>query len=86
MIDRTILWLEVGEFTSEIIALTFKENEERKLVAEYKQKLCMGIDVGIANAKQFVIDFVRDKYNTIIDRHDIDITLRRKLRSGNITP
>ncbi|MDP4182204.1 MAG: ParM/StbA family protein [Bacillota bacterium] len=82
LIDRTILGLEVGEFTSEIIALTFKESEEGKVITEFKQKLCMGIDVGIANAKQPVIDFLREKSNTIIDRYDIDFALRRKQRRG----
>ncbi len=84
LIDRTVLGIEIGEFTSEIIALTFREDECGKLFPEYKQKLCMGIDMGIANAKQPVIDFLREKYNTIVDRFDIDLTLRRKLRRGEI--
>ncbi|MFZ5985813.1 MAG: hypothetical protein ACOYWZ_01630 [Bacillota bacterium] len=84
LIDRTILGIEVGEFTSEIIALTFKETEEGKILPEYRQKLCMGIDMGIANAKQPVIDYLRDKFNTVIDRYGIDVALRRKQRRGEI--
>lgn len=84
LIDRSILGIEIGEFTSEIIALTFRESDDGKILPEYKQKLCMGIDMGIANAKQPLIDFVRDKYNTIIDRYDVDVSLRRKSRRGNI--
>lgn len=84
LIDRTILGIDFGEFTSEIIALSFRENEDGKIVPEYKQKLCMGIDLGIANAKQPVIDFIRDRYNTLIDRYDIDSSLKRRLRKGVI--
>ncbi|NLD47604.1 MAG: hypothetical protein GX660_10460, partial [Clostridiaceae bacterium] len=84
LIDRTILGIDFGEFTSEIIALSFRENEDGKIIPEYKQKLCMGIDLGIANAKQPVIDFLRDRYNTIIDRYDIDSSLKRRMRRGNI--
>ncbi|MFZ5985812.1 MAG: hypothetical protein ACOYWZ_01625 [Bacillota bacterium] len=82
LIDRTILGVEVGEFTSEIIALTFKEDRDGKIFPEYKQKLCMGIDMGIAGAKQPVIDFLRERHNTIADRFDIDMAVRRKLRKG----
>ncbi len=84
LIDRTILGVEIGEFTSEIIALTFMENEMGMVSQEYKLKLCMGIDLGIANAKQPLIDFLREKYNTVIDRYDIDNTLKRKQRRGDI--
>ncbi|MDP4182203.1 MAG: ParM/StbA family protein [Bacillota bacterium] len=84
LIDRTVLGIEIGEFTSDIIALTFKEDDYGKIFPEYKQKLCMGIDMGIAGAKQPVIDLLREKYNTIVDRFDIDSVLKRKLRKGEI--
>lgn len=84
IIDRTILGIEIGEFTSEIIALTFKEDDAGKIYPEYKQKLCMGIDMGISAAKQPVVDFIRERHNTIIDRFDIDQAVRRKMRKGEI--
>lgn len=85
LIDRVILGIEVGEFTTELIALTFIEDEETgEVYPEYYNKLCTGIDVGIANAKQSIIDFARDKKNTIIDRFEIDRVVRRRLRKGEI--
>ncbi len=84
LIDRLILGIEIGEFTSEVIALSFRENDDGKVMPEYKQKLCMGIDLGIANAKQPVIDYLRDRYSTIVDRYDIDASLKRRLRRGCI--
>lgn len=85
LIDRIILGVEVGEFTTELVALTFAEDEEtREVYPEYYNKLCTGIDVGIANAKQSIIDFVRDRKNTIIDRFEIDRVVRRRLRKGEI--
>lgn len=84
LIDRIILGVEVGEFTSEIIAITFKENEDGKILPEYKVKLCTPLDKGIANAKQPIIDLLRDNYNTIKDRYDIDMALKRNRNKGVI--
>ena len=84
IIDRTILGIDIGEFTSDVIALVFKDDGDGRIVPEFKQKLCMGIDMGISSAKQPIIDLVREKYNTIVDRADIDTCLKRRYRKGEI--
>lgn len=82
--DRVILGVEVGEFTSEIIAIEFMEDENGSVQPEYKMGLCTGLDKGIANAKQAIIERFRDSYKTIIDRYDIDFALARGHRKGCI--
>lgn len=85
LIDRIVLGVEIGEFTTELIALAFNEDEESgEVYSEYYSRLCTGIELGIANAKQTIIDNLRDRHNTIIDRYDIDRAVRRKLRKGEI--
>lgn len=84
IIDRTILGIDIGEFTSDVLALVFKDDGNGGIVPEFRQKLCMGIDMGISSAKQPIIDLIREKYNTIVDRSDIDTCLRRKHRKGEI--
>lgn len=84
IVDRTILGIDIGEFTSGVIAVAFKDDGNGRIVPEFRQKLCMGIDMGISSAKQPIIDLVREKYNTIVDRVDIDTCLRRKYRKGEI--
>lgn len=84
LVDRLILGVEVGEFTSEIIAMEFKEDEDGAVMPQYKNGLCTGIDKGIANAKQAIIEQFRDKYKTIIDRYDIDFAYGRNNRRGSI--
>ncbi|OPZ95081.1 MAG: hypothetical protein BWY74_00047 [Firmicutes bacterium ADurb.Bin419] len=76
LIGRNIVGIEIGEFTSEIITLTFVDEEDEGIVPEYKHKLCTGFDLGIATAKQFVIDFLREEKKTLIDRYDIDAALK----------
>jgi len=84
LVDRAVLGIEVGEFTSEILAIVFKEDEDGSIQPEYKANLCTGIDLGIANAKQPIIELFREKYQTIIDRYDIDLALSRTARRGYI--
>jgi len=84
LIDRTILGIEVGEFTSEILSIVFREDEDGSIQPEYKANLCTGIDLGIANAKQPIIEQFREEYQTIIDRYDIDFALARSARRGFI--
>lgn len=84
LVDRIILGIEVGEFTSEIIAITFLENNDGKVLPEFKIKLCTPIDKGIANAKQPIIDLLRENHNTIKDRYDIDTALKRVKNKGII--
>lgn len=76
--------LEVGEFTTEIIALKFKENEDGDILPEYHIPLCTGINKGIANAKQKVIDYLRENHATEKDRYDIDHVVKRKNNRGVI--
>lgn len=85
LVDRIILGVEVGEFTTELIALTFDEDEETsEIFPEFYNKLCSGIDIGIANAKQTIIDDLRDRHNTIIDRYEIDRVVKRRIRKGEV--
>ncbi len=84
LVERSILGVEVGEFTTEIIALKFKENDDGNIVPEYSIPLCTGMEKGIANAKQIVIDYLREKCNTVKDRFDIDMALKRKTKKGII--
>jgi len=84
LVDRTILGVEVGEFTTEIIALKFKENQDGNIIPEYNIPLCTGIDKGIANAKQKVIDYLREQCGTKKDRYDIDLAVRRGKKRGII--
>lgn len=84
IVDRIVLGVEVGEFTTEIIALKFKENDEGNIIPEYHIPLCTGMDKGIANAKQKVIDYLREIHGTEKDRYDIDHVVRRKNNRGGI--
>lgn len=85
IVDRIVLGVEVGEFTTEIIALKFKENEEGNIIPEYHIPLCTGMDKGIANAKQKVIDYLRENHATEKDRYDIDHVVKRKNNRGVIS-
>lgn len=85
LIGRNIVGIEIGEFTSEIITVTFVDEEDEGIVPEYKHKLCTGFDLGIATAKQYVIDYLREEKNTPIDRYDLDDSLKfPKARKGLI--
>ncbi len=75
LVDRIILGVEIGEFTTELIALTFVE-EDGLIVPEFKRRICSGFDIGIATSKQPIIDFLREEHKTIKDRYDIDNALK----------
>lgn len=81
LIDRYIMGFDVGEFTSELITMTFIE-KDNMVLPEYQSNLCTGIDFGIANAKQPIIDYIRETKNTIIDRYTIDKVIKRQRRKG----
>lgn len=84
LLDRLLLGVDIGEFTSEVIALIFLENEKGEIYPEYFGKLCFGIDLGIANAKQPIIDKLLERYTTLVDRYEIDKVVKRKIRKGEI--
>jgi hypothetical protein len=81
LIDRYIMGFDVGEFTSELITMTFVE-KDNMVIPEYQSNLCTGIDYGIANAKQPIIDYIRETKNTIVDRYTIDKVIKRSRRKG----
>lgn len=84
LFDRILLGIDIGEFTSEVIALIFLENDKGEIYPEYYGKLCFGVDLGTANAKQPIIDKAIEEYNTLIDRYEIDKVVKRKRRKGEI--
>lgn len=73
--NRKILGIDCGEYTTEVIA-GYYSLENDNMIFDNFLKLCFPVELGVAYAKQRVIDFLMMKHNTFVDRYDIDFAVK----------
>ena len=85
--DKFYMALDVGEYTTEEICVKFFYSEEiDEIDFDFYPPLCTGYKLGIANAKQPVIDSIRHEHEgTDLDRYKFDKIISHKIKPGILT-
>lgn len=86
-IDKYHMALDIGEMTTEQIIIKYYYSESlSEMDFDFFPPLCTGYKLGIANAKQPVIDFIRHEYEgTNLDRYKFDKIISHKIKPGILT-